>query len=261
MCVAYPVGDHHLGMLAWDKETGADWDLKLAEAALNKATDYLVTAAPSASQGLVVFLGDFLHYDGFVPETQRSKNVLDSDSRFPKMVRTGIRTMRYLVDAALQKHEKVHLIIEIGNHDDASAIWLMELMAVAYENEPRLTVDTSPMRVHYYRFGKNFICVTHGDQIKMQNIPLLMATDRKEDWAASEHRFGWTGHVHKSQTQVAMSAQDYSGVQVESFRILAAADAWAAGMGYRAIRDMKSIVLHAEHGEVSRNTVNPGMFK
>ena len=262
LCVAYPVGDHHFGMLAWDKETGDDWDLTLAEDALNKAMDYLTAASPPAGRGLLVFLGDYMHYDGFIPQTARSKNFLDSDSRFPKMVRGGIRAMRYAVSAALARHEYVDLIIEIGNHDDASAIWLMELMAVAYENEPRVTVNTSPMRMHYHRFGRNLIGVTHGDQVKMQDMPLLMAVDRRKDWGETKHRFVWTGHWHRGkQQQLPVTATDVGGVSCECFRILAPPDAWAAGMGYRSIRNMHSIVLHREYGEVSRHTVNPGMFK
>lgn len=262
LCVAYPVGDHHFGMLAWDKETGADWDLKIAEIALKKSIDYLTSAAPPARKGLLVFLGDYMHYDGFIPQTQRSKNVLDSDSRFPKMIRGGVRTIRYTIAAVLAKHEEVEVIIEIGNHDDASAIWLMELLSIVFENEPRIKINTSPMRMHYSRFGKNLIGVTHSDQVKMQDMPLIMAMDCKEDWGQTIHRFVWTGHFHsKKQLQLPVSAVDVGGISCECFRILAPADAWASGMGYRSIRNMHSIVLHAEHGEMSRNTVNPAMFR
>ncbi|MEE8386490.1 MAG: oxidoreductase, partial [Dehalococcoidia bacterium] len=68
-------------------------------------------------------------------------------------------------------------------------------------------------------------------------------------------------HIHHSKTQAATSAQDFTGCTVESFRILAASDAWGHQKGYRPLRDMKSITFHEEHGEVSRNTVNPEMFK
>jgi len=40
---------------------------------------------------------------------------------------------------------------------------------------------------------------------------------------------------------------------VESFRTLAAKDAWQAAQGYRSGRDMYAIVLDAEHGEVERH--------
>jgi hypothetical protein len=260
LMACYPVGDHHLGMLSWDKETGDDWDLKIAENMLNKATDHLVAASPNAASALVVFLGDFMHYDSFEPVTPSSRNQLDADGRFPKMVRVAIRTMRYLIDAALMKHGRVHVIIEIGNHDLSSSIWLMEAMRCIYENEPRVSLDTSPMHFHYHQFGKNLIGVHHGHGTKMAQLPLTMAADRPKEWGETTHRIWLTGHVHHSKTQAAIGAQDFSGCSVETFRILAPADAWAHQKAYRAQRDMKSIIFHREYGEVARNTVNPEMF-
>jgi hypothetical protein len=261
LLACYPVGDHHLGMLAWDKETGADYDMKISESLLQKAADHLVDIMPAAETALVAFLGDFLHYDSFEAVTPTSRNQLDSDTRYPKMVRAGIRCMRYLIDKALTKHQTVHVIVEIGNHDLSSSIFLMECLNCVYENEPRVLIDTSPMHYHYFRFGNVLIGTHHGHGTPMKNLPLIMATDRPHDWGETEYRHWWTGHIHRIKTQAATSAEDYSGCTVESFRVLAAPDAWAHQKGYRPHRDMKSILFHRKYGEVSRSTVNPSMFE
>lgn len=257
----YPVGDHHLGMLSWDKETGDDYDLDIGEKLLMNATDYLVTASPDSDKGLIVFLGDFLHYDSFMPVTPTSRNQLDTDTRFPKMVRTAFRCMRYMIEASLLKHKTVHVIVEIGNHDLSSAIFLMEALNNIYENEPRVSIDTSPMHYHYYRFGNTLIGVHHGHGTKMQNLPLIMAADRPKDWGDTLYRYWYTGHIHQNKNQAAVSAQDYTGCTVESFRILPPNDAWSHQKGYRSHRDMKSIIIHEKFGETARNTVNPRMFE
>ena len=260
LMACYPVGDHHMGMLAWDKETGADWDIKIGERMLAGAVNYLVERAPDAKQALLVFLGDFMHYDSFESVTPTSRNQLDADSRFPKMVRASIQAMRHTIERSLQKHAQIHVIVEIGNHDLSSSIFLMECLWNTYENEPRVTIDTSPMHFHYYRFGKNLIGTHHGHGVAMAQLPLIMATDRKEDWGETTHRMWWTGHKHTRKKQVGIGAQDFSGCTVEQFRVLAATDAWASQKGYRAIRGMNCIVLHHKYGEVARNTVNPEMF-
>jgi len=260
LLACYPVGDHHLGMLSWDKETGADYDLKIGEALLAGATDALMSSMPPCKNALIAFLGDFMHYDSFEAVTPASRNQLDADSRFPKMVRVAIRAMRNLIERAADKHEHVHVIVEIGNHDLSSSIFLMECLHNVYENHPRITVDTSPMHYHYYRYGKVLIGTHHGHGSKMQALPLIMAHDRAKDWGDTEYRHWWTGHIHHSKTQAATSAQDFSGCTVESFRILAPEDAWASQKGYRAISDMKAIVFHREFGEVARHTVNPKML-
>lgn len=260
LLAAFPVGDHHFGMLSWDKETGDDYDLEIAERLLTKATAHLIAAAPSCETALIAFLGDLIHHDGFESVTPTSKHHLDSDSRFPKMIRVTVRTIRRMIDMALAKFPKVRIIVEIGNHDLATSIFLMECLANLYDQEPRVEVDTSPMHFHYYRFGKCLIGTHHGHGVKMQNLPIIMATDRPEDWGATKHRCWWTGHIHHSKTQAATSAQDFSGCTVESFRILAPQDAWAHQNGYRAYRDMKGLIFHREFGEVARHTVNPSMF-
>lgn len=254
LLACYNVSDHHFGMLSWREETGEDYDLDIAERLLVGAFDHLVETAPPCKQALITLMGDLLHYDSFVPETPASRNTLDADGRYPKMVRAAVRSTRYLIKAALVRHEAVHVIVARGNHDPASSIFLMEALENVYEGEPRVTIDTSPAKFHYYRFGANLIGIHHGDTVKMKDLPLLMAHDRAADWGETEHRFWWTGHVHHDATQ------EFPGVKCESFRVLAAKDAWHSEKGYRSKRDMKAIVLHREHGEVARHTFNPDML-
>jgi hypothetical protein len=255
LMACYPVGDHHVGMLSWDKETGKDYDLQIAENLLMGATNHLIQMAPACETATIVFLGDFMHYDSFTPETPTSRNKLDADSRFPRMVRYAVRSMRYMIQRALTQHQQVNVIVEIGNHDLSSSIFLMECLSNVYEHEPRVSIDTSPMHYHYFTHGKVLVGVHHGHGAKMAQLPLIMAADRAADWGTSTFRYWWTGHIHHD------SAKDFHGTRVESFRILAPNDAWAAEKGYRSMQDMKGIILHKEFGEVSRHTVNPEMLK
>lgn len=260
LLTCYPIGDHHLGMLAWDKETDADYDMEIAENLLLNAMTCLVDKAESSTEALIILLGDFFHYDSFEAVTPTSRNQLDSDTRYPKMVRAGIRCVRFMISEALKKHTQVRVIVEIGNHDLSSSIFLMECLNSVYELEPRVTIDTSPKHYHYYRFGKCLIGTHHGHNVKMPQLPLIMAADRPEDWGETVYRYWYTGHIHNSKTQAAVSSQDFTGCSVESFRVLATLDAWAHQRGYRSLRDMKSITLHREFGEVGRTIVNPDML-
>jgi hypothetical protein len=64
-----------------------------------------------------------------------------------------------------------------------------------------------------------------------------------------------SGHIHHD------SKKEYNGVIVESFRTLAARDAWHASMGYKAGRDMKAILMHREFGEIERHVVTVEMLE
>lgn len=255
LCACFPIGDHHTGMLAWDKEAGEDWDLSLAERTLCGAIDHLIESTPPCDEALVASLGDFLHYDGYKPVTPTSGHMVDADSRYPKMVQVAVRSIRYTIDAALRRHRKVRVIFAPGNHDLSLSIFMMELLANVYEKEKRVTVDTSPRHFHYFSFGKNLIGIHHGHGAKPRDLPLIMAVDQPEAWGKAQYRYLWTGHVHHDQVK------DFQGCRWESFRVLPPADAYAANLGYRSQRDMKAIVLHRDYGEIARHIVNPAMLE
>lgn len=250
LLAAYPMGDPHLGMYAWGEEAGDDFDLDIAEEQLVEAMRRLVECTPQAEVGLVVNLGDFFHADTSQNKTLRSGNILDVDTRWAKVLRTGVRAMRACIEAALAKHRRVHVINEIGNHDEHTSQMLTLALSLLYERNPRVTFDESPSRFHYYRFGKTFIGVTHGDTVKPQSLPGLMATDRPRDWGATTHRYWLTGHVHHQRVF------EEPGCLIESFRTLAARDAWHSASGYRSGRDMQAIVFHEEYGEIERHRMD-----
>ena len=124
-----------------------------------------------------------------------------------------------------------------------------------YENEPRVTIDGSPAKFHYWEWGRNLIGATHGDRLKVENLPAIMATDQPEAWGRTSYRLWLTGHVHHDKVK------DLVGAKVESVRVLAPNDAYAAKGGYRTPRDMKAIVLHREFGETGRLVAPAPMFK
>lgn len=246
LCV-YPIGDPHFGMYAWRQECGASYDLETAEALHVSAIRRLVDAAPPARQALIINLGDFFHCDDDRGRTKRSGAALDTDSRWALVLRVGMRAMRAMIDAALTKHERVRVVCEIGNHDDASAIMLAMGLEAFFERDERVTIDTSPEPYHWHRFGKCMIGITHGGACKQAQLPGIMAADKAADWGQTKHRYWYTGHVHHE------SVQEYPGCVVESLRTLAPRDAWAHRAGYRADRDMRCDVLHREHGRITRH--------
>jgi len=256
LATLYAVGDHHLGQLSWGAETGGEnYDLKISEDLLANATAYLVASAPASRQGVVMFLGDFTHTDGYAPMTPHGGHLLDADVRFPKIAAAAARAMRNAIDTALTKHHDVHVVVTAGNHDPVSTIWLRIALAAVYENEPRVTIDGSPSKFHYWEWGRNLIGATHGDRLKIENLPAIMATDQPEAWGRTAHRLWLTGHVHHDRVK------DLVGARVESVRVLAPNDAYAAKGGYRTPRDMKAIVLHREFGETGRLVAPAPMFK
>lgn len=246
----YPMGDPHIGLYAWHRETGENFDLDIAERDLFGAVDYLVQQAPASKQALIVNLGDFFHSDNLENRTARSGHALDVDGRWPKVIAVGLRTIRRCIDKALEKHDNVKVINAIGNHDDHSSMMLAITLNEYYSNNDRVEIETSPAAHHFHRFGKVLIGVTHGHTGKPEKLQGVMAVDRAKDWGETTFRHWLTGHVHHDQMK------ELAGCTFESFRTLAARDAYAASHGYRSERDMKCIVYHTDYGELTRHTSN-----
>lgn len=256
LLVGYPIGDHHIGMLSWWRETGGSYDLDIAEKLLSAAVDHLVEKSDNGKHAIVATLGDFLHYDSMQAVTPKHGHILDQDSRAAKMVSAAARAMIHTIERVAEKHEFVHVMIEFGNHDPFSTLWLMQLVRMRYEANPRITVDTSPGGFHYHRFGQNLIATHHGDTVKkLADLPLIMAADRPEDWGETTHRVWWTGHKHSELREA------FNGCIVEQFPVLPPPDAYSHMLGYHKVeRRMQSIVFHKEMGEVARYSFRPEMM-
>jgi len=251
----YNIGDAHIGMLAHRDETGEDFDLNIAEKDLINTMSRLVKSAPHSETALIIDVGDFFHADNQENQTSHSKNKLDVDGRWFKVLRVGLNIMTQLVREALKKHKKVIVKNAIGNHNEHSAIFLSLYLASWFKNEPRVQVEESPAMFWYMKFGKNLIGVTHGHTAKAEKLGVIMSVDQKENWSTTDHRYWYTGHIHHQ------SVKEFENCVVETFRTLAGKDSWHAGAGYRSGRDMKCIVLHKEFGEIQRHTVNLAMVR
>ena len=251
----YTLTDYHLGMMSWSEETGADWDLKIAEETLVKFFELAIQKSPNAKECIFAQIGDFLHWDGLDAVTPASKHVLDADTRFTKLVRVAIRVIRRVIEMLLNKYDKVNVIMAEGNHDPASSVWLRELLHSFYEKELRLNIDTNPDPYYCVVFGKNCLFYHHGHKKNIKSIDNVFVGKFKKEFGDSEFVYGHTGHLHhelKIESNLML---------LEQHRTLASKDAYASRGGYLSGRDSKVITYHKDFGEVGRNTININMLK
>jgi len=251
----YVVTDYHMGMLSWNEESGADWDLKIAEELLVKWFEQAIAQSPNSERAVFAQMSDFLHFDGLEPLTPASKHLLDVDSRFAKLVRIAIRVLRQVIDMLLHKHSHVHVIMADANHDPVSQIWLREWFSVLYEKEPRITVDTNPSPYNAYEFGNTALFFHHGHKRKVTNVTEVFVAKYREMFGRTKYAYAHLGHLHS------IDVKENNLMIVEQHRTLAAPDAYAARGGWLSGRDAKVITYHRNFGEVSRITINSDMLK
>lgn len=218
--------DLHWGKLAWREESGEDYDMKVAADALNKAIDFTLNTAKKFAITKIVFpFGqDFFQIDN-EQGTTTSGTQQDTDSRFKKIFKEGRKIVIETIEK-LKKFAPVDVVIVSGNHGKMSEFMLGELLYIKYQYDKNVNVNNSAMERKYYVFGKNLIMYTHGDQEKIANLPLIMATEMPKQWADCHSRYIKLGHFHQE------SLKEYCGVKVEVLPSLSATDAWHKRKGY-----------------------------
>lgn len=251
----YVITDYHFGMLSWAEETGEDWDVSIAENLLIRWFEAAIASSPDAETGVLCNLGDLVHIDGLESITPTGHNLLDSDTRFAKIVRVVIRCIRRVVDMLLHKHRKLHIIMAEGNHDLASSVWLREMFAAMYERDKRITIDTSPDPYYCIEHGQTSLFFHHGHKRKPASVDDVFVAKFREVFGRTKFSYAHMGHMHH------VWQKETNLMIVEQHRTLAAKDAYASRGGWLSGREASCITYHKEYGQTGRVTITPDMVK
>lgn len=250
LLAVYPLGDPHIGMLAWAAESGENFDLKIAQKLYLAGMADLIHRGPEAKHCLVLNLGDLVHFDNDSQHTTKGQHRLDVDGRSARVLETVMHIFFAIVEMALEKHERVTVDCVAGNHDQHTSIMVSIALRSHFRDNPRVNVLLDPKARHYHRFGQVLIGTTHGDKGRINELPMVMAEERAADWGSTKHRYWLHGHIHHVQRK------EIGGCVIEAFRTLAPRDSWHTGQGYTAGRDTHRIVYHSKYGEISREVCN-----
>lgn len=253
LCTVYTLTDYHIGAYSWEKETGADWNVDIAEKVLLQGVANMMDGSPDADQAVFVQMGDFLHWDGLVAVTPTGNNVLDADTRYPMLVQVAIRCCVKAVEMMLHKHKKVHVLMCEGNHDLTGSVWLQAIMKIAFKDNDRVTIDGSVFPYYSYVWGKTWLGWHHGhlSRIKQLAAKFYSEPQFRSQMALAKYLYVATGHLHYKEI-----IED-SGIVIERHPTLNARDAYGARGFQHSQRGALAITYSKERGEVSRVTVVP----
>lgn len=253
---AFIITDYHFGMYAWAEETkGENWDIHKAERLLIDWFHTAINQAPLAKKAVFCNLGDFMHFDSALAAvTPTSGHPLDADSRLQKIIRIVLNAIRSVTELLLQTHDEVILIMAEGNHDISSSAWLREVLAMYYETEPRITVDTNPDPYYCVEHGETSLFFHHGHKKKLTALDSVMASKFRDVFGRTRHSFCHTGHYHHSHKI------ESNLMILEQHRTLAAPDSHSSRGGWMSGREAQVITYHNQYGEVGRVIVSPDMI-
>lgn len=247
------LSDVHVGELSWDKESGADYDCKLAEGACKGVVADLCDLTPDSELATLNILGDFFHYEKMQSETSRSGHVIDADSRPGKLIATSIDIVSWSIAHLLERFKRVQVYLMPGNHDEWAMLSMRLHFAHFFKGNPRVQVWTGKNPFAAYLHGKTMVAFNHGDRIKLRDLPSVFASDPefRPMWGEATKTYIHCGHLHKEEKD------ELNGAIVERHPTVAARNSYATGLGLHSIRAAKASVYHTELGRIMETYAYP----
>ena len=240
LLTVYALFDLHIGMQAWGKETGGqDYDLNLFKTDLIRAVVTVATRSPASAHALIILGGDTLHIDDYSNETPASHHKQDVDSRFEKITDVAIEAICHSIESLAERHAKVSVLVQRGNHDESSHIVLKAALKQRYRNVDRIEFVPVYRDIYWLKHGKNLIFSHHGDKMPPLRLAMIVA-DQCPDWSSTKYRVALTGHLHS------LKVQDFPGVTHYTMRAFAPPDAYGSSFG--GVRGICAMTFDAETG-------------
>ena len=226
------IWDHHFGKLAWGRETGENYDLKIAERIFSDAAHELIEKSRNFNiEKIVLPIGqDFFHIDGPANMTTAG-TPQDVDGRLAKIFSTGQKALINLIDL-LMGIAPVDVLWVPGNHDWNTSWYLIKVLEAHYRQTPHVTIDATEMPRKHVEYGVNLLAYTHGNEEKHASLPAIMAGAWPQAWARTKHREWKIGHYHKVKETHYSSAETIDGVLVRVLPSLCGTDSWHFKKGY-----------------------------
>lgn len=251
--------DGHIGAHAWGRETGSgNWDLKIARQHLTIAACWLLDNLPAAQDCLIMIGGDFTEIDGYKPLTPEHGHLLDADGRYPLVFEVAEEVIEATITHALRRYRRVHVTIRPGNHDKQTAFSLRRVFMRVFRDNPRVEIDESLREYWAMEFGKTMICCHHGDKARLPDLPGIFAADFAPMWGRTTYRVCHSGHWHHEKTLISRGTE-MTGMTMYQHPTMERANAWAAGKGLIAARQLVGHSYHAGGALVTQLHFNPDL--
>jgi hypothetical protein len=205
------IADLHIGKLSTAFETGEDYNSQIAvkrakdglQGILNKSEGFYIDKV------LFVAGNDILHTDN-TKRTTTAGTPQDTDGMWYDNFLMAKNLYIELLEKLLSFAE-VEVVYNPSNHDFTHGFFLMQLIEAHFANST-INFNVNLLHRKAFKYGNNLIGTTHGDGAKIENLPLLLATEFPVLWSETKHRYIYSHHIHHK------TSKDFIGVTFETLR-------------------------------------------
>lgn len=251
--------DLHFGKVAWHEEVGENYNIDVATSRFDSAIDYFIELHKDHNIEKILFpiSNDFFNSDRSHPfNSTTSGTPQEEDTRWQNTFRKG-RTLLVEAITRLSQLAPVEVKIVPGNHDYERSFYLGDSLEGWFYRNENVNIDNGASPRKYYQFGKCLIGLTHGNNEKTADLPMIMAQENPEAWSKTFYREFHLGHLHhKKETQL-RSTNEYQGVIIRHMSSLSGTDSWHHKKGYVGARkSAEAFLWDPETGLVNQTYFN-----
>lgn len=252
--------DAHMGKLAWGQETmQGDYDIKIAGEGMIQAAELNLNYASAFDVSKIFYIigQDLMHAENFLGQTPMGGNILDVDSRLPKLyMETKAATLKILY--MCREVAPVECLWVPGNHDMHGSFYLSEAIKEHFRKDKFVTVDNSPPWRKARLWGNLLVGYTHDATGRYTTVTVNMLPQFwPELWGQSKFREWHCGHKHKKQEMKFAPVTTSGGVVIRQIPALSLIDAWHFQEGYvDSVPAGESFIWTKDAGIIAHFTAN-----
>jgi hypothetical protein len=240
--------DQHYAKLAYRREVGDDYDVLISDGLFRDAVADIIGKARGFAIDKVLFPvgSDFVHIDS-VQNTTAHGTPQDTDGRLSRAVEIASMAVVHAIDTLLQV-APVDIEFVPGNHDQTTSWHIARFLMAWYRQCDAVSVNCEPIARKYVQYGQTLIGLTHGNSVKLDKLPVIMATEVPHLWAATAWREWHTGHLHSKREMQFNAVNNHDGVVVRVLPSLCQRDMYHYEHGYIGNRQAEGYLYSHERG-------------
>ncbi len=197
-----PAVELHLGKLAWEGDTGQNYDHKIAQERFKTIIEETIDLQHKERCGtcFVTIGSDFFNSDTSTNTTTKGTQ-MQNDVRWKKMFMIGLKLYTEALLTLKQNFNKIDIQICQGNHDFETSWYLFVALAQKFAEDDVITFADDTKTIQAYQFGKCVIFTDHGDGGVARNKRLAddLPNLFPKIWGDTIYREIHKGHQHSEQ--------------------------------------------------------------
>lgn len=194
---------------------------------------------------LVFVIGnDFFNTDNYQGQTTRG-TPQESNTTWHNAYEEGFDLLVSVIAGLNSQAEKVTVVLVQGNHDRTKSYYLAHALEVFFKDYKKVSFIRHNSNTKYIILGKTFIGYHHGDQVKIEGLPLYFASNEESslNFGLAKYREVHTGDKHFAMTK------DIQGTIIRQLPSMVNSDNFSNDGLYLHTKSALALCYHPEKGK------------